>query len=340
MILEDAGDITSSMNFNEMENKSILITGASGLVGVYFLASLNIIREKLEGRLKIYAVMQSQPPEFVKSLLENARVEVFLGSVTEQDFLTSLPNADYIIHAAGYGQPGRFMEDRVKTILINTLGTVQLLSKLNEGGKFLFVSTSEVYNGLTEAPFNENQIGTTNTTHPRSCYIESKRCGEAICNAHRQSGVNAKSARLCLAYGPGTRPNDKRAINSFIQRGVEERHISLMDQGLAKRTYCYVSDAVEIMWSILLKGKNPIYNVGGFSKVTIADLAKDIGAILDVKVSLPETSNALEGAPDDVFLDMGLVEREFSKTSYVPIGKGLARTIEWQKIMYDGGVHG
>jgi len=204
---------------------------------------------------------------------------------------------------------------------------------LNVNGKFLFISTSELYSGLPHPPYNESQIGTTNTTHPRSCYIEGKRCGEAICNAFRQNGVAAKSARLALAYGPGTRPDDKRVLNAFIEKAFKGK-ITLMDQGNAKRTYCYVSDAVEILWNILLKGTEPLYNVGGFSHTTISELAEKIGTYLNIPVEYPDKEQDLVGAPDDVYLDMNKVKQEFRKTDWVNFDEGLQRTINWQKELY------
>lgn len=196
------------------------------------------------------------------------------------------------------------------------------------------MSTSEVYSGLPNPPYHENQIGTTNTTHPRSCYIEGKRCGEAICNAYRAQGVAAQSARLSLAYGPGTKSTDKRVINNFIFKALNGK-IDLLDHGEAKRTYCYISDAVEILWHILLKGKEPIYNVGGNSKITIADLAKKIAAYTGAVVEFPQSLNsAMAGAPEDVSLDMSLVEKEFGKRDYVSLDEGLQRTIAWQRALY------
>jgi nucleoside-diphosphate-sugar epimerase len=210
-----------------------------------------------------------------------------------------------------------------------------LFEHLKVGGQFLFLSTSEVYSGLPNPPYKETQIGTTNTTHPRSCYIEAKRCGEAICNAYRTQGVYASSARLALAYGPGTKFADRRVINVLIERGLKEGKITLQDKGTAKRTYCYVSDAVEILWNIILYGKEPIYNVGGFSRTTIAELAMKIGNILNVPVDFPLNSHELGGAPDDVYLDMGQVNNEFKKYEYISLDNGLAKTIEWQKIYYE-----
>lgn len=332
-IIKDAENILEKVDLNELEGKSILITGSSGLIGNYFLACLKILSGNKKIK-KITAVCNSQYPLYLNDLVNYPEIEIMIGDLTGYEFRQKIPMADYIIHAAGYGQPGRFMENPIKTLKLNTETTSYLFDKLKNGGKFLFLSTSEVYSGLTNPPHKESEIGATNTTHPRSCYIEAKRCGEAICNAYRTKDVQAKSARLSLAYGPGTKPNDLRAINSFIQKAIQGK-IELLDQGEAKRTYCYISDAIEILWNILLFGKEPVYNVGGFSSIAIADLARKIGKHLNVPVVFPETSSKkISGAPIDVSLDMTKVKQEFGKTEYVPFDEGLERTIEWQKKLY------
>lgn len=334
IIIKDAENILEKVDLSELEGKSILITGASGLIGTYFLACLKILSEKKKIG-KITAVCNNQYPIYLNDLINYPEIEVLTGDLTDYEFCQKLPVADYIIHAAGYGQPGRFMENQIKTLKLNTETTFRLFDKLKDNGKFLFLSTSEVYSGLTTSPHKESEIGLTNTTHSRSCYIEAKRCGEAICNAHRTKGVQAKSARLSLAYGPGTKPDDLRALNSFIQKALQGK-IELLDEGVAKRTYCYISDAIEIMWKILLFGKEPVYNVGGFSSITIADLAQKIGKYLDVPVAFPKKSSGkISGAPIDVSLDMTKVKNEFGKTEYVAFDEGLERTIEWQKILYN-----
>ena len=333
IIIKDAENILEKIDLSELEEKSILITGASGLIGAYFLACLKVLSgNKKIG--KITAVCGSKYPFYLKDLINYPEIEVVIGDLTDHEFRQKMPMADYIIHAAGYGQPGLFMEKSTKTLKLNTETTFYLFDKLKKNGKFLFLSTSEVYSGLANPPHKESEIGTTNTTHPRSCYIEAKRCGEAICNAYREKGFQAKSARLSLAYGPGTKPNDLRVINSFIQKALQGK-IELLDQGEAKRTYCYISDTTEIMWKILLFGKEPIYNVGGLSSITIADLARKIGKHLNVPAVFPKiSSDKISGAPVDVSLDMTKVKNEFGKTEYVSFDEGLMRTIEWQKELY------
>jgi len=333
-ILKDAKPIIEKADLSSMAGKTLMLTGASGLIGTYFLASVNNFNKNSKKKIKIAVLLHRDPDEYLKDIIDEENAQIIIGDIADSKFIENLPMADFIIHAAGYGQPGKFMEDRVKTIRLNTTATMDLFEKLNPGGKFLFLSTSEVYSGLKNPPHKESEIGTTNTNHPRSCYIEAKRTGEAICNAYRNKGVAAKSARIALAYGPGTKVGDMRVINNFIYKAINNGKLELLDKGEAQRTYCYVTDAVEIMWQILLNGEEDIYNVGGFSKITIGDLAKKVGEYLDVPVIFPEEVKPMTGAPEDVSLDMGKAKKEFNKIEYVSLDEGLARTIEWQKILY------
>ncbi len=329
-IYDDAA-LMDSIDLSPLDGKTILITGATGLVGTYFMASLK--RAEARGIDVVVAIAaHSEPEGYFKDLLP-AKTKIYRGDLADADFLKALPRADYVIHAAGYGQPGKFLDDPAKTLKLNTVATFSLLEKVQANGKFLFVSTSEVYSGSPSTPYKETDIGTTNTSHKRACYIEGKRCGEAIAFAYRAKGIDAKAARLSLAYGPGTKRDDQRVLNSFIAKAIAGE-IAMMDDGSAKRTYCYITDAVEMMWDILLSGKDFVYNVGGESKTTIAELGKIIGAHIGVPVKIPPNSASLSGAPEDVWLDLSKVKQEFGKKRFLSLEEGLARTIEWQKILF------
>jgi UDP-glucuronate decarboxylase len=327
---QDAEYICSRVNLNELSGKTILITGASGLLGIHLLASLKYYLKTTDSFCKVIAVIYSPLDDYQREVMDFPGLEIYSGDITEVDFCRSLPFADYIIHAAGYGQPGKFMDNPDKTLKLNTLSTFLLFEKLTNGGKFLFLSSSEVYSGLKSNNYEESQIGLTNTTHPRACYIEGKRSGEAICNAYRFKGVKAYSARLAHTYGPGARKGDRRVILALIEKGIKGK-IELLDKGEMVRTYCYVADAVEMMWNILLSGTEPIYNVGGFSKTTIAEMAKMIGEYMNVPVLFPEKLNEVAGAPEDVNLNLSKVRNEFKKSDFISLNEGLIRTIEWYK---------
>ncbi len=326
---EDVTRICKVLKLEELRGKTLLLTGASGLLGVYFLACLRHLNKHLNYSISVYAVVYSQPESFFKTLADFEKVSILIGDISNHEFLESLPSADYIIHAAGYGQPGRFTSDPVRTLELNILSTLALLRKLKKNGKFLFTSSAEVYTGLESPPFKETEIGTTNTTHPRSCYIEGKRAGEAICQAFRSKGVDAKSARISLTYGPGTRSGDTRVLPMLIEKALNGS-IDLLDGGEAKRSFLYVADAVEMMWKILLNGREPIYNVGGDDEVSILELAEKIGKILKAPVQTSKTLG-LSGAPVVVRLDMSHLERDLGKSSARSLDKGLVRTIEWHQ---------
>jgi len=326
IIEKDCEVICSYLDQPMLANKTILITGASGLLGIYFLSCLKIISKKIEG-IKIIAVFRSSLPDYMN---ENDfdNLTIFKGDISDYNFCSGIPMADFIIHAAGYGQPLKFMDAPEKTLKLNTFSTFLLFDKLTAGGHFLFISSSEVYSGLPPSLYNEDQIGITNTTHPRACYIEGKRGGEAICNAYRLKGIKASSVRLSHTYGPGTKKGDKRVILSFIEKALAGE-INLLDKGEVIRTYCYISDAIEIMWNILFSCNDPVYNLGGNSQTTIAGIAQSIGELMHVPVIFPEVENSIIGAPEEVQLDMSKVKKEFNKKSYVNLKDGLKKTIDW-----------
>jgi len=279
------------------KNKIALITGATGLIGSRLVA------------------------------LAPLDVDVITMSRSEE-----IPNADIIIHAAGYAQPSLFMADPIGTIQVNTKMTIRLLDKLNPGGTFLFCSSSEVYNGLNQEA-QESDIGTTTPQHKRSAYIEGKRCGEAIVKAYRDRGITAISARIATAYGPGTKKDDTRAINQFIQQALTKKKIELKDRGEALRTFCYVDDTADMLWRIVKGGCRPVYNVGGTETATIADLARIIAEKTGAELIIPTGDTNFIGAPKEVRMNLDSI-RELGPFNYVSLSDGLDRTIAYQRGLY------
>jgi nucleoside-diphosphate-sugar epimerase len=201
---------------------------------------------------------------------------------------------------------------------------------VSKNTKVLYISSSEIYSGA-KPPYKETDIGTTTPQHPRACYIEGKRCGEAICMAYKEQGYDVKIARLALAYGPGTKKGDTRVINQFIEQALTTGEIKMKDGGTARRTYCYVEDVAQMMLDVLFKGRDCVYNVGGDTKVTIYSLAHSIGLLTKSKVISGE--GGLDGAPDDVCLDMTKTLNEFPR-KFVGLLEGLSKTVEYQKQLY------
>lgn len=328
ILYQDSERVTSNIDFKPLTNATILITGATGLIGTQLMATLsNLHNSGLN--LTVYFQHYNVLPNHIKNLTKGFYpIKVDLS---DQNNYEKLPAADFIIHAAGYAQPSMFMAEPEKTLSINSEATCALLKKLNKDGKFLFISSSELYSGLNKPLLKETDIGKTTPSHPRATYIEGKRSGETYVNVFRQKGIDAKSARVSLVYGPGAKKNDKRVMSHLIDKALHKGKIELLDQGKAIRTYCYVTDIVEMLWRILLFGKESVYNVGGISKITIAELANEIASRLNVPVILPVDEEGIPGSPDLVNIDLSKVRQEFGKNDFVDFEIGLDRTIEWHK---------
>jgi len=329
ILREDAVRVASCVDFSTLANKDVMITGANGLIGINFLLTFIQIAEILPG-INIIPVIHSEPSFHPKYFFHSKKNHFIKGDLTDERFYEKLPHADIIIHAAGSGEPNKFVSDPLSSLKINTVTIFKLFEKLKQNGSFLFISSSDVYNGLTSKKYLENQIGTNNTDHPRACYIEGKRTGETICNIYRQQGVNAFSVRLSLTYGPGMRMGDQRVLPSFIQKGLKGK-IELLDSGNANRTFCYISDAIEMMLYIIMNGKERLYNVGGVTSCKISELAYLIANICKVPVVIPKTEVGIVGAPENVLIDISRILMEYNKKKFIGLEEGLNRTINWYK---------
>ena len=323
IIWQDAEDVLKSVDFNWLEGKTVIVTGATGLLGTHFLATLALLNRR-NAKMRVFGVCHSNPADYTIEIAEQGKLN--LVDQWHHD-------SDVVIHAAGFAQPVKFTSNPAETIRINTTWTQQLLERLRPNGKFLFTSSSEVYNGCflpVDRAAKEENIGTTTPYHPRACYIEGKRCGEAIANAYRQSGVDAKSVRLGLTYGPGCRKDDKRAMSTFIQQALTYNRIKMEYSGLERRSFCYVKDAVETMWNVLLRGTQPVYNVGGISAYRIRAVASAIASITYADYIEFPGGFELPGSSGGI-MNISLAQREFDKKSYVSMEDGLKRTIEWHR---------
>ena len=163
---KELDNIVKNIDFSILQNKKILITGASGLVGFYLTQCVKQLQDELN--IDIYLSYKNDIPKYLKKYYDFPYTEI-------KEDITSIKLEpkyfDVIIHSSGYAQPMKFLDDSLTTIKINTNATINLLDSLKPDGKFLFVSTSELYSGNDSFNITEDQIGTTTPSHSRSCYI-------------------------------------------------------------------------------------------------------------------------------------------------------------------------
>lgn len=314
---------------SEMAGKTILITGGLGLVGLGLLDLIAHLNFQFGAKVQTVLTATSKDALWIAEG-KNTKFDFFQGNLLNQDFVASLPTADYVIHSAGYGQPAKFLFNKSATLRLNSEVTFLLRSKSTE--RFLFTSSSEVYSGLSHSNLLESEIGLTGPQHERASYIEGKRFGEVatlVQNEDLHSMGNV--VRLALAYGPGVRVGDRRVINELISGALERGYVSILGGGDRLRTYCYVEDASEMILGALVFGTGEIYNVGGRSETSIKKMAMSIAEILSMPFQDLGKTEDSDSSPSNVNLDISKILSLIDKTDFVDFQEGLHRTVDWHK---------
>ncbi len=325
---EDSHYLVNKLALPNLDGSRILLTGSSGLIGRNILNFLNVLLKS--GRFIFTVDALSMNPLSDQDIYHKS-IEFKTGDLSLGLEKFNLKRYNYVIHAATYSQPSKFMSQPLETLSLNGPLVISLAKHLDSQGTFLFLSSSEIYSGSMTAPNIETDLGKVSVESPRAAYVYGKIFGE-VALLQQAEQFKSRIARIALSYGPGTRLGDSRVLNQLIYRGVTEGKVELADAGKALRTYCYIRDTTEMLLSILFWGKSEIYNVGGTSTITIRELGEEVSKILNVPFSCPTTSVSYLEAPAQVALDISKYVKEFGEFSFLEFTEGLKRTIDWQKL--------
>src|SRR3989338_924086 len=318
------------LNRQALYGKVILITGSNGLIGGNILTFLNYLSEKNDLNLSIIAVRKSKKNSWLPNTKRIKYIEEDLSF--EKSKSLSRP-FDYVIHAATYAQPKKFLAGKKQTVIlnINTLFNILEQAKKNKA-KVLYISSSEIYGETSiDKLVTEDFFGKVNTLSDRAIYAESKRLAESICYSYRND-INIKIARLLLSYGPGIKKTDERVYSEFIRKAHSTGKIAMIDAGLAKRNFCFITDAVEMLINIMISGKEFVYNVAGVDTTTISVLAKKIAKINKAEfIGYRENKKKITGTPKNSVISNQRYRKEFKKKKFVSLTEGLKSTSAWYK---------
>lgn len=257
---QDLRNIVSMPDIETLHGKTILITGATGMVGTHLIDALMLL-----GDVKVYAVGRDKNRAMDRL---GSYYDSPLFTFVEQDVCNKFPSdikPDIIIPLASNTHPLAYSQYPVETMLINIKGAEHALNLAVEtGATVLYPSTVEVYgNAIGEDTFSEDYTGKLNLSTSRSCYTESKRSAEAMCQSFiAEKGAKVKIVRLSRLFGPTMLMTDSKASSQFIKKALAHEDIILKSEGNQLFSYTYITDAVRAMLHVLIYGEvGTAYNI-------------------------------------------------------------------------------
>lgn len=277
--------------WDELAGRSVLVTGAAGLLATYLVETLLAIGErKSAAAVNVIALVRNREKAEQRFASHSNRRNLRFLVQNVCDPLPDDLHADVILHAASQASPKYYGSDPVGTLRANTVGTDNALrlAVRSQCRRFLFVSSSEVYGSVPpeQNPIAESELGSVNPLAVRSCYAEGKRAGETLCVSYcHQHGVPAVIVRPFHTYGPGLAADDGRVFADFVADIVAGRDIVMTSDGSARRAFCYVRDAIAGFFTAMFQGKpGEAYNVGNDdAEVSVRELAETLVGLFPEK---------------------------------------------------------
>ena len=194
-------------------------------------------------------------------------------------------DVDYVFHLASPASPIDYQRLPLHTLKVGSYGTHNALGLAKfKRARFLLASTSEVYGDPQVHPQPETYWGNVNPIGPRGVYDEAKRYSEAMTMAyHRQQGVDTAIARIFNTYGPRMRPNDGRAVPTFVRQALEGKPLTVFGDGSQTRSFCYVDDLIRGLVALAESGEHLPVNLGNPNEFTMNELAETVIRVTDSK---------------------------------------------------------
>ena len=325
--------------WEKLKGKSLMLSGATGLIGSFLV---DVIMAKNAGSgldCTVYALGRSEDKTKKRfSKYANDSRLVFISYDVKHPFTRNdIGSVDYVLHLASNTHPMQYATDPIGTITTNIIGLQNLLdfAVAHNVTRFAFASSNEIYGenrGDTEL-FDETYCGYIDSNTLRAGYPESKRCGEALCQAYKaQKGLDVVIPRLTRSYGPTMLMSDTKALSQFIKKGIAGEDIVLKSAGTQYFSYQYMADSVSGMLYVLLCGESgEAYNIAEErSDIMLKDLAAIIAGFKGKKVVF-EIPDAVEAAGYSTATKARLDGHKLAALGWKPrydIRSGIERTMK------------
>jgi dTDP-glucose 4,6-dehydratase len=264
----------------------------------------------------------------VDHLRERERFRLVRADVS--DFIHVGGPVDAVFHFASPASPIDYLQLPIHTLKVGSIGTLHSLGLAKEkGARFLLASTSEAYGDPLVHPQPETYWGNVNPVGPRGVYDEAKRFAEALTMAYRRThGVDTAIIRIFNTFGPRMRPDDGRAIPTFIRQAINDEPITVAGDGSQTRSICYVDDLVEGIIRMVHSDLAGPINLGNPHEISVLELAEWIRELTGSRSPI----EFIARPQDDPTVRQPDISRARTALGWEPtiaVEDGLKKTIEW-----------
>ena len=316
---------------------NILISGANGFLGKYFIKTLTELNKNLRNKVKVIAIdIKFDKCEIYKD--KNVKkIKIDINKIDKLKF-----KSDYVLHAAGIPSPKHYYNKPIEAIFTSITGTKKLLDySIKNRSKFIFFSSSEIYGNPDKRniPTKETYNGNVSSIEDRSCYDEGKRVGETLCYFYKiKHRLNISVFRPFNVFGPGMPKNDYRVFPRFFNSIRNNKPITIFKKGKQTRTFCYVTDAITAMFLVIIKGKKFVYNIGNDKpEINMKKLYQLIKKNVPKKVNsinINYPKNYPQVEPQRRCPDISKIKTELGFKNRVSINDSIRRFYNWSKTYY------
>lgn len=325
--------------WKKLKDKSILLSGATGMIGSFLIDV--IMYKNLHDNLECHVYAMGRNEEKARKRFEeyweNKLFDFVQHDVNKSMDCLEIDEINFVLHLASNTHPMAYSTDPIGTITTNIMGVYNMLEfAVNvHADRMAFASSNEIYgeNRGDVEKFDEKYLGYIDCNTMRAGYPESKRCGEALCQAYiAQKGLDVVIPRLTRSYGPTLLDSDTKALSQFLKKGLAHENIVLKSAGTQYYSYTYVADAVAGLFTVLLVGeKGEAYNISDeASDIMLKDLAEIIAKESGTKVVF-DVPDAVEAAGYSTATKARLDNKKVSELGFkagYDIESGIRRTLK------------
>jgi UDP-glucuronate decarboxylase len=304
---------------------TILVTGGAGFIGTH------LIKKLLEDSSNVVLCLDNLftgSKNNITQFLDNPNFEFIRHDVVNEFNY----EVDFLYNLACPASPIHYQFNPIKTTKASILGTMNCLGLAKRVKcRVLHASTSEVYGDPKEHPQKETYNGNVNPIGIRACYDEGKRCAETLCyDYYREHAVDVRVARIFNTYGPYMDPADGRVVSNFICQALEGKDLTIYGDGSQTRSFCYVSDQVAGLMSLMASEYVHPVNIGNPKEFTIKQLAELVVAMINPSLKVIYQDLPADD-PTQRRPDISIAKSELSWEPTIELEEGLKKTIAYFK---------